>query len=204
MPTDPLNELWNTAANRPDPVAGDAVAAQFLTRLHRRRRFQAWWLSWTFLALTGVTALAVAQFQREGVGGLAAQWSAVALLALPWIVAVRFLHAFVREKPGRLDRTLPLVETLAVAQGSNARERHRLVVVLGLLAVMAPVLALAIWQLHAVGKAATHEAWSLATVLGAALLFGAVIVVARLRLRLVPERRMLEALQHDLDETSVR
>jgi hypothetical protein len=200
----PLDELWNDAANRPDPVAGERVAAHFLARLRRRRRFQAWWLGWTFLALTGVTALAVAQFRTEGAGGFAAQWSAVALLALPWIVAVRFLHAFVREKPGRLDGALPLVETLAVARAANARERHRLIIVLGLLAVTAPVVALAIWQLHAVDKAAPHEAWSLAIVLGAGLLLGATIVVARLRLRLAPERRMLEALQHELDDTAVR
>src|SRR5688572_21610906 len=97
MKNDPLNELWHSSANRPDPDTGQHLAVRFVSRIRSRRRFRAVWLAWTFLLLTGASILAVTHLVRNGLAGVNGQWALLPLLALPWMTAVYFLRTFIRQ-----------------------------------------------------------------------------------------------------------
>ena len=199
MNTDPLNALWNSPANVPATNAGQQLAAHFLARLRQHRRFQAWWLGWTFLSLTGVTSLVVSHLIRNGAGGVAGQWALWPLLALPWGAAFVFLHRFRQEGSTTTGPTPTLQAALSAAHAANRAERRRLLGIGALLVVTAPVSALVIRQLHVAGKATTDQAWSMALVFGVGLALGGTFVLWRYWQHVVPERRRIESLLRDLE-----
>lgn len=203
MNTDPLHTLWTSEANLPDPAAGRRLADQFVARLRRRRRFQGWWLAWTLFALSAVTLLALRQVLLRGAAEIVAHWALLPMLGLPWLAALYFLQTYRREGRATAGAALPLRAALVAAQASNHAERRRLALVGGLLAAMLPLSALAVWQLHAAGKAPGNQAWSLAAGLAAALTAGAVVVAGRYYWQLRPERRTVDLLLREL-ETSDR
>ena len=198
MTTDPLNDLWNSPPNRPEADAGERLASHFVDSLRKRRRFQAWWLAWTFFALTGVTTVAVLHVVSQGPAGVAGQWAMWPMLALPWSVALIFLRRFRQERVAASLVAPSLLAALLSALAGNRAERRRVVGVGVLLLVTAPMSALAIWQLRLAGKATTDQAWSMALVFGAALMLGGGFVLSRYRHHLVPEGRKIEALLGDL------
>lgn len=201
MTNDMLNDLWNSAPNCPAPEAAERLTAEFLTRLRRRRRFQAWWLGWTFLALAAVTTIAVAQLIRHGAAGLAGQWALWPMLVLPWSAAILFLRRFRLERVAKGSVTSPLLAALVAARASNAAERRRHVAVGALLVTMAPISALAIWQLHVAGKATADQAWSMGLVFGLALALGGGFVTVRYRRHLIPECNKIATLLRDIEFT---
>ena len=189
---DPLHELWRSAANQPDAAATRAAAEQFTARWRRRRRLQAVWLAWTFLTLAGAAALAVVQWRRGAVS-FGTQTMLIPLFGGPWLVAVHFLRVFLQQGAAAPLAGQAFAEVVRCAQKANAAERHRLRVIGALLVVMVPVTALAVWQLHASGKASVSESWSMAAVFAAGLGLGLLAVVWRYRARLMPERSLIEA-----------
>lgn len=180
MTNDPLDLLWQSAANRPSPASGPQLAAAFVAQAQRRRRRQAWWLGWTLLALTAISALAAWQTFREGAAapGVALSWS---MLVLPWMAALHFWRGFRRERAVLAGVVLPLVQALDVAAEINRTERRRLLLIGGLLLLMLPLAGLAARNLHLAGKAAEHEAWSMAAVFTVGLGTGLTGVVLRHR-----------------------
>lgn len=201
MNSDPLSELWNSAANRHDPAEGERIAVEVLVRLRRRRRVQAWWLAWTSAALSVTTAIALVQVtgDKEGASAPSGLWVMVPLLVVPWCVAAHFLRAFFREKRPSARASQPLRDVLGAMRESNTRERRRLLVVLALLAAMAPLTALAVHHLQQAGKLEPNEAVSMALVFALGLALGGAAVVLRLRFRLQPERRRVESLLRDFE-----
>lgn len=197
MTHDPLDLLWQSPANHPDRAAGPQLAAAFVAQAQRRRRRQAWWLGWTTLALAAITALAGWQSVRMGVGapGVALSWS---LLALPWMATLHFWRGFRRERAVPAGVVLPLAQALVVAEDINRTERRRLVLIGALLVLMLPLSAWAAWSLHVEGKAAAHEAWSMATVFAVGLGAGLTAVVLRHR-RLTRQRDGIAAQRTELD-----
>jgi hypothetical protein len=204
MTNDALSDLWNSTPNRPAAEAGDHLASEFVARLRHRRRLQAWWLAWTFVALTGTTSLVVIQLVRQGSAGVAGQSALWPMLALPWLAAFIFLRRFRRERKTPGSSIPPLHVALVAARASNEAECRRLFGVGTLLLVMTPVTALAIWQLHLAGKATASQAWSMALVFGAALTLGGGLATWRYRRHLVPERSRIDALLRDLDAFDAR
>jgi LPXTG-motif cell wall-anchored protein len=202
MNNDALNELWNSAPNRPLPEAGERLAVHFLTRLRKRRLYQGWWLAWTFLALTGTTALAVVQIVKHGSTAVTGQWALWPMLALPWGAAFLFLRRYFRECVAPTLSVSPLHAALVAARAGNLMERRRLIGVGILLLAMLPITALAIWQLHLAGKTTADQAWSMALVFGLALALGGGFVTWRYRRHLVPERCKIEALLRALESTN--
>lgn len=196
-----LNELWNSSANRPEPDAGQQLAAQFVSRMRRRRRFRAVWLAWTSFLLTVASILAVTHLIRKGLDGANGQWALLPLLALPWLAVGYFWRAFFREGTGAGDVALPLRAVLVAAQAANTAERRHLRLVGGLFAVMGPVCALAIWQLHAAGKTPGNQVWSMALAFGVIFILGGLGLTARYRRRLLPEQRTIEARLRELDHS---
>ena len=204
MTNDTLSDLWNSTPNRPAAEAGDHLASEFVTRLRQRRRLQAWWLAWTFVALTGATSLVVIQLVKQGSAGVAGQGALWPMLALPWFAAFIFLRRFRRERKTPGASISPLHVALLAARASNQAERRRLLGVGTLLLVMAPVAALAVWQLHGAGKATASQAWSMALVFGAALTLGGGFATWRYRRHLVPERSRIDSLLRDLESFDAR
>lgn len=201
MNHDSLHQLWHSTANQPDAAAARRAAEQFAARWRRQRRWQALWLAWTFLALAVASALAVAQVGRGSVD-LARQAMLLPLLGAPWFAAIHFLRAFRRDGAAAPDAGEPFVEVLHRAERANASERRRLRLVGALLAAMAPVAALAVWQLHAAGKASAREAWSMGAVFALGLAAGAAAVAWRYWTRVEPERRLLDARLRDVGAAS--
>lgn len=191
MNHDPLHDLWHSAANQPDAAAERRAGEQFAARWRRQRRLQAVWLAWTFLALAGAAALAFVQLRRGSVT-LGTQTMLIPLLGVPWLAAVHFLRMFVQQGAALPDAGKPFAAVVRSAEQANAAERHRLRVIGALLAIMVPVTALAVWQLHAAGKASASEAWSMAAIFALGLTIGLTAVVWRYRTRLVPEQRLIE------------
>jgi hypothetical protein len=200
MTSDPLHSLWHSAANQPGATAGERFARDFLVKLRRRRRFQAWWLGWTFVALTAASVVAGVQLFREGTGAAAQQWALFPLLALPWALAVHFLRGFIRQKAGAPASGLPLRHALVAARESNRRERRHLALVGWLIAGLVPVLGLAVWQLRLVGKAPGNQAWSMALTLGVLLALGATGMLVRYCRYLRTEKLVIEDRLRELDD----
>ena len=199
MNADALNDLWNSAPNRPPADAGARLAADFVARLQRRRRVQAWWLAWTFLALTVVTGVVVTQLVTRGAAGVAGQWALWPMLVLPWGAAFVFLRQFRRESAVNEAARSSLRVTLLTAQAANRSERRRLAAIGALQSAAVPLSAIAIRQLYLSGKATVDQAWSMALVFGLALAVGGGVVFWRYRQHLVPERRKIESLLRDLE-----
>lgn len=200
MNHDPLHDLWRSAANQPDAAAERRAAEQFAARWRRQRRLQAVWLAWTFLALAGAAALAFVQLRRGSVT-LGTQTMLVPLFGVPWLAAVHFLRVFVQQGAALPHAGQPFAEVVRSAEQANTSERHRLRVIGVLLTIMMPVTALAVWQLHAAGKASASEAWSMAAVFALGLSLGLAAVVWRYRTRLVPEHRLIETRLREIAAT---
>ncbi len=192
MNHDSLHALWRSAANQPDAAAERRTAGQLAARWRRQRRWQALWLAWTFLALAGAAALAFVQWRRGAVSfGL--QTMLIPVLGVPWLAAVHFLRVFLQQGRATPQAGQPFAEVVRAAAQTNTSERQRLRVIGALLVAMLPVTALAVWQLHAAGKASLAQAWSMAAVFALGLALGLTAVVWRYRARLQPEQRLIEA-----------
>lgn len=191
MNHDSLHDLWHSAANQPDAATTRRVAEQFAARWQRQRRWQLLWLTWTFLALSAASALALAQLGRGAVD-LARQAMLLPLLGAPWLAAIHFLRTYLRDGAAVPDAGQPFVEVLATARHANATERRRLRVIGALLAAMLPISALAVWQLQVAGKASAREAWSMGAVFAGSLAVGAAVVAWRYWSKVEPERRLLD------------
>lgn len=180
MTSDPLDLLWQSPANQPAPAAGRRLAEAFVKTAQRRRRRQAWWLGWTLVALAAMTTLAAVQTTRAGAAGsgLGLLWL---MLVLPWTAGLHFWREFRRERAVPAGLVLPLVAALDLAAESNRAERRRLRVIGALLVLMLPLAGLAIRDLHLAGKAAEHEAWSMAAVFAVGLGAGLTGVILRHR-----------------------
>jgi hypothetical protein len=199
MNTDSLNDLWQSAPNRPEADAGQRLAAHFVSRLRRRRRFQAGWLAWTCTLMTITSVLTVSHVARNGFESVRGQWAPLFMLALPWLAVAYFLRAFIRQGAASGVSAQPLRAVLAAAQVSNAAERRHLCIVGGLFAVMAPVAALAVWQLRVAGKVPGNQVWSIGIAFGVIFGLGAIGLMARYRRQLAPEQRTIQARLRELD-----
>lgn len=196
--TDPLTELWGSPENQPTTATADRLASVFVTRMHARRRFQTVWLAWTVVAMLATTGLAGVQLAHGRVHGDGIL-ALTALIAAPWLATVWLVRHWRLGSASTPSPNAPLRETILVARQANRAARLRLRVVAGLIFIMLPLLAVAIAHLHEVGKLATHEAWSMGVVFGAALATSLVVMAWRDRSRLAPESRQLDALARDID-----
>ena len=200
MNNDPLESVWNSAANQPPGDTGERLATRLLASIRRDRRRQAWWLTWTVLSMSAATMLAARSAIRSAHwGDAAALWPLLLLLGVPWIATIVFLRRFLRTRRSDHACHLALRTVLATAQTHLLAERRRLKGIALVIAVMTPVGGLAVRQLYASGKATADQAWSMALVFAIGLLLGVAALWIRDRFRLQPEERKIEALLRDLD-----
>ena len=191
-----LQTIWNSPANRPNPAQREKLTQQLLAWVRRQRRHQFIWLTWTFAALTGITALAGWLLFATSKVDLGMEWGLIPLLLLPWCFAFLFLKRFLKPVDPLASGDMPIADALTRALKANEAAQFRLQTVGILYAIFIPVLATGIWQLHSAGKASTREIFSMCVFFGSVLLLCGAGVFARYRLRLKPQHEHLKSLLH--------
>lgn len=195
-----LNEMqnvWSSPRNNLPTEAHQRVADQFARQMIRRRRFQSIWLIQTFAALTVVTVLALWNITGGNVQSTQ-EWFLFPLLLVPWGFAIHFLRRYLKPVAPATRGETPIVDSLRTALASNQETRSHLKLVGVLYVIMIPLLALAMRQLHAVGKVSERELTSMAIFFGAVLLIGGIGIAARYFVRLQPQQKRLNALLAEL------
>jgi hypothetical protein len=197
MKLDEMQSAWNSPHNHPASEEQQQLAQQFVRQMIRRRRFQAIWLTNTFVWLTLATA-ALVKTLVVGKGNLTQEWAMLPLLALPWIVAVHFLRRHLKPTLPVPSGSMPVAEVLQAALASNRTERSHLKLVAALQVGLIPFVALAVQQLHAAGKLSPTQQTCMVILFGAVLLVGMLGVAVRYFGRLMPQGRHLNALLSEL------
>jgi hypothetical protein len=193
MNSNEMQNIWNSPLNNLSPRQQEQLAGQFIRQMNRRRRFQTFWLINTFAWLTIITVLA---FRNVAIGNtkLAHEWGLLPLLIVPWVFAVYFLRSYLKSRTPASQTELPVVDSLRAALASNLSHQSRLKIVGGLYVIFIPALALAMRQLHAVGKVSSHELTSMVVAFGSVLLVSALAITAFFFGHLVPQQKRLEDL----------
>lgn len=188
-----LDELWNSPANAPGPIEREAFVAQTLLRVARERRQRKGMLlfSGILLLLSTVPAVYTRVTDPEALRSsaslylmLASQW----LLILYW---ARQLRQGGRMTAGEGDT---IQDSLARLLWEVEAERRSQLGVVVLFAVFAPLLALAIRQLVASDKMTPDQAMSGGLVFLGIATVSVGTILWRLKYRVLPRRRRLQAL----------
>ena len=185
-----MQRIWNSPRNNMPAEEQRTLVAQFTRQMVRRRRFQAVWLTHTFVALTVITILALWSI-AAGRTHLEQQWALLPLLAAPWLFAFHFLRRFLKPVSPAADGELPVVGSLRAALESNRSEQSRLKLVGLLFLITIPLLVVSIKQLAVAGKVSPNEMTSMAVFFGATLLLSAAGIAARYFGRLLPQQRQM-------------
>ena len=197
-----LNEMqsvWNSPRNNLPTEAQQQLADQFSRHMMRRRRFQSIWLINTFAWLTIITVLAIWTV-TVGQTTPTQEWGLFPLLLALWGFAIHFLRRYLKPAAPMTRGEVSIVDSLRAALASNHETRSHLKLVGVLYVIMIPLLALAMRQLHAVGKVSERELTSMAIFFGAALLLGAAGIAFRYYARLQPQQKRLDALLMELTD----
>lgn len=191
MNLDEIQNAWNSPRNQLPPEQ-QQLAQGFIHQMIRRRRFQAIWLTNTFVWLTLMT-LGFGVAIEAGKFNFAQEWAVLPLLIAPWLVALHFLRRYRKSASPVSDGTMSVGDSLRAARAALHTERSHLKLVAALLAGMIPFVALAVQQLHAAGKVSSNQQVCMAVLFGGALLAGMVGVAVRYFWRVTPQARQLNA-----------
>ncbi len=198
MSYDEMKNLWKSPDNRPTPEETERQHEALVASMCKEQR--AFWLR-IGLAMTLMLVPLAGLVKHVIEGGPFAfkrEWAVMVLFALQLIGAGLFIRRQVRHRRAHGDFARSVGQTLRAALDANQAAQQRAKILLGLLALSAPVMALCIWQLQAAGKARPHEAASLATFMAIMIVasWGGIFWNAR---KLRPEERKLEALVAELE-----
>jgi len=193
MSTDDLHRAWKSPANRPSPEASARERAAFVLLLQREHRSFRFWVIRAFSLLTVITIGLGVSVAGKGSFDVRGEWAALLLLALPWVGAILFLRRHLQHRRAHPDYDQSVAHSVRALLDANRAAQQRSRLLLGLFALMAPVLAVSIWQLQQVGKARPHEAASLATFMAVVMVLSALGAYAQSR-RLRPEEKRLTEL----------
>lgn len=199
-----LNEMqtvWNSPRNNLPTEERQQLAGKFARQMIRRRRFQTVWLLHTFIALTVITVVAIRAI-AVGKAKPELEWALLPLLIVPWAFACHFLRRHLKAGSPAALGELSVADSLRAALGSNRTQQSHLKRVAAMFAIMIPLLAVSMKQLHAVGKVSSNELASMAVFFGGTLLLSGAGIAARYFGRLLPQQKQLDALLAELaDET---
>jgi len=196
-----MQSAWHSPRNHLPAAEQQRLAGQFTRQMIRRRRFQTFWLIHTFVWLTIITALAASAIAM-GKTSLAQEWGLFPLLIVPWAFAIHFLRRHLKPAVPGARGELPVADSLRVALAANQTQQTHSKLVAGLFAIMIPVLALTMQQLHTAGKVSSRELLSMAVFFGGILLLSGAGIAARYFGRLLPQQRKLDALLTELNDDS--
>jgi hypothetical protein len=197
MTFDDMHDAWNSPANRMNPERQSEMAKKFLRQLMRRRRFQTIWLANTFILLTVITGLALSNVV-SGKFNPASEWGAIAVLFVPWFFAIHFLRRHLRPSSPQIKGEMAIHDSLRASLLSNLEECRRSRWMGMMYLIMAPLLAVAVAQLHRVGKVSTREEFSMILFFAGVLLLSASGVAIRYFAKLLPRQRNIRRLLEEV------
>jgi len=195
-----LNEMqnvWNSPRNNLPAEEQQHLAQRFTRQMIRRRRFQAIWLTSTFIWLTIITAVVLRIISLDKIKP-GQEWALFPLLIVLWAFAIHFLRRFLRPAAAKARGEIPIMDSLRAALVSNREARLHLKLVGVLYGIMIPLLVLAMHQLQTVGKASDRELISMAVFFGAVLLVCGVTILIRYFRCLQPQGHQLDVLLKQL------
>lgn len=188
-----LSSVWNSARNTPSSVEREQFVRETTKRLRRARRRQLAFLVWTGSVLALMTAGAVygwiwrpAETRRA--------WPLFTVLAAQWCVFLHWLRDIASGGRKGSAAATGVRESLEALSRETERERRGQIGVLGLFALVAPLVATAIRHLSDSGKMAPHEARSAGALFAAVILVAIIVIMARLFRIVLPRRRRLAVL----------
>ena len=186
-----LKYLWASPENGIAPERARTFAAKAVAQINRQRRRRRGMLIYVSAMVSLATVFAGWQLLRHSTG-IGESAPAIMMLAAQWIAAWYLWRIFRGSPSAAVDQ--PIRATLeAVLDKTRARCRE-LQVLLGLFLAVAPLVALAIYQLQENGKMRPHEAASAGALFGTILLGMTGWFLFDLFARKLPEKRHLEAL----------
>lgn len=192
-----MQNVWNSPHNNLPTEEQQRLADRFARQMIRRRRFQSIWLINTFIWLTVITVLGIWNV-AVGQTTPSQEWGLLPLLLLPWGFAIHFLRRYLKPVAPTARGETTIVESLRAALASNQETRLHLKLVGILYVIMIPFLALAMRQLHTVGKVSERELTSMPLFFGAVLLVCGIGIAVRYFARLQPQQERLDALLAEL------
>lgn len=196
-----LERAWRSPRNSADPAALAKAGDRFFADLERRRRARRLFLALVLGALTLLSVrVALATWPRGGASAIqpARDWAALLFLALPWTGFALLARQMRRHERRHRQAGATIRDTVRALLDENATARAGLRVTAGLLGATLLLLPVVVGQLRATGKAGDEIIWP--AFVGWPLLAGAILTALwwQDRQRLLPRRRHLEALWHDL------
>lgn len=196
-----MNEMqnaWRSPRNNLPTAGQQQLAQQFTRQMIRRRRFQAIWLTNTFVWLALIT-VAVIQIVAAGKFNLAQEWALIPVVLVPWAFAIHFLRRFLKPTPPVARGEVPVINAFQSALESNRTEQSHLKLVGVLFAILIPLLAMAVQQLHAAGKVSSKGLTNMAIFFGVVLVASGAGVTARYFGRVLPQQQKLNALLAEMN-----
>lgn len=198
MSYDEMKNLWKSPENRPSAEETERQRAALTASLKKEQR--AFWLR-IGLAMTLMLVPLVGMIRHIASGSpfsMTGEWGVLVLFFLPWIGALLFIRRQLRHRRAHRNYDRSVGQTVRAALDANHAAQQRAKILQGLLALSAPVMALCIWQLRAVGKARPHEAASMAAFMTIVIVasWGGIFWDAR---KLRPQEKRLAALVAELE-----
>ncbi len=192
-----IQGAWNSPRNNLPTEVQQQLARKFARQMIRRRRFQFIWLINTFVWLSVITALAIWSIAAGKVKP-GQEWGLFPLLITPWAFAIHFLRRYLKPASPAAPGELSVIDSLRAALDSNRTAQSHLKLVAGLFAIVIPLLALVMRQLHVSGKASSNELACMAAFFGGTLLLSGGGIAARYFGRLLPQQKQLDAVLAEL------
>jgi hypothetical protein len=199
MNLDEMQNAWNSPSNHPLDTQQQKLARHFVRQMIRRRRFQAIWLTNTFVWLT-IATLVVFRTIAAGKLNPELEWALFPLLILPWAFAIHFLRRHLKPATPVARGEVSVADSFRAALNANRAEQSHLKLVGVLFTIMIPFLALAAQPLYAVGKMSSREVTCMLALFGGVLLISGAGIAARYFGRVLPQARRLNALVSETAE----
>jgi hypothetical protein len=186
-----LYDLWTSPWNTPAPPERERLVRQAFDALRHAQRRRTRFLVVTAGLLLASTALVGGGLLAPGTDAPALP---TLLLAAQWGVFALVLRQWRRARTASAAPAATIRESLQGLWAECESSRRRQLAVVGLFALAAPVLAVALVQLRQAGKMAPHEAASAAVLFAVIIAFNLGAILVRRYRVVLPQRRRLEEL----------
>jgi len=195
-----LQAAFASSGNNPSAAASAYLMAEAQTALTQRATNVRRMLAFAGVMLTIPLALMGLDMLTGQVDAidLSREWGLIPFALIPFIA----LFVIAQRAAPTAPPSGSLIQTFRALRADNAAARLRIVIIGGSMLAFAPLLFVLLNQLVATGKMAPHEMQSAALVLGGALALSACWMSVKYLTQLAPERRHLDALIAQYEETT--
>lgn len=193
-----IENAWRSPHNQPTAAEREEIKTRFTNDLRRRHRGFAIWMTIVLGALVYFSARLIHFILAEDASRLGfdpgREWSALLLLALPWIAAIFFTREFRRHRARHPNYERTIADSLRASLDENRLSTLRLKVIAVLLGGIVLLMPLIVYQLRAAGKVGDEVLLPAFVILPLFVLIELGAFIYYYRRRLQPRKRKLEAL----------